>query len=160
MFFWERKSFSFQTPELNTFVLITFSPVTKSLKLEWNLFWEGTVPYYVFQYNNFLNLIASSRCHCDSDCPYTAPDKDDSLYFVVIVGRNPPVPMQKGKCPSATPSQGWVRWEGRRPGLSSVPLNGQLWSVFGYFNQHSLSYYLYLPLDLYKLRKTGIFHSW
>lgn len=36
-----------------------FSRVTKSLKLEWNLFWEGTAPHYVLQYNKFHLLDAT-----------------------------------------------------------------------------------------------------
>lgn len=84
------------------------------------------MPPCVLQYNKFLNLIASPGCHCNPDRPYTATVKDDSFYFVVIVGTTALVPMQKDERLSATPSQPWARQEGRRLGLSSVPGNGEL----------------------------------
>lgn len=104
----------------------TFSRVTKSLKLEWNLFWEGTVPHYVLPYKKFLNLIASSGCHYDSDCYYTATVKDCILLWLWgwihlcqcrKVNALLPHPASDGP--------------GGKAGLSSLSVNGELWSVFG-----------------------------
>lgn len=65
--------------------------------------------------------------------PNTAMDKDDTMYFAVITGMNASVLMQKGEFPPHMPDpwQRWISQAGRRLGLSSVPVHGELGSVFG-----------------------------